>query len=342
MRPQHTSLLLLVLLRQTLSALADSRRQSSQQQSSRVHRSGRRGTRGADAAHPTPIARRRNNVQTEFCELACHVVRPEVLVADTGGGDADIPLEVPHIDCIPHYRKQESRKRRRVTIPLLGLTEHEDFHEDALEAGSLHLCIDGPHWTDDGSIDLSLSGRYRRLDAPSSTLITDSDRSLQQQQPVGRSGVKTLLAVRVIADGVAPIETVADIEGTIFGTGSKAIDATVVAQYHHMSHGKLRYEPLVLAGNKHVKNGVLELTMPTLAGVSVQGAFTELMLNKTQDILLGTDSTGVLEDAVDNIIFCLPDGGLFKDSTEWTAFTYLFEPFSYYQKERCTRLSVGT
>jgi hypothetical protein len=278
------------------------------------------------------------------------VVRPEVLVAvlgdATGGEDTmDSPFEVSAIDCIPLYSQEESnrRSRRRAVIPLLGLTGIENVHEDELEAGSLHLCITEPFWTDDGSIDLSMSGRYRWLDA--SSLIVD-DRSLQQQLPrpqsIARSGAKTLLAVRVIANGVAPVETLADMEGTIFGTGAKAIEATVVAQYQQMSHGKLQYEPLTMPGNSNVKNGVMELTMPKLLGVNVQGAFTELMLNKTQDLLLGADSTGTLEDAVDNIIFCLPDGGLFKGSTDWTAFTYLFEPYSYYQKERCTRLSVGT
>jgi hypothetical protein len=352
MRQNHrTSLLLLVLLRQTLSCLAYSRRPraSASARTSTARIRGAGGGTNREGANTDP---RRSNVQTESCEIACHVVRPEVMgaVDATGGDDMDSPYEVSAIDCIPLYSQQESssrRSRRRAVIPLLGLTGNENVHEDELEAGSLHLCITQPFWTDDGSIDLSTSGRYKWLDA--SSLIVD-DRSLQQQQlqpplrpqSIARSGVKTLLAIRVIADGVEPVETLADMEGTIFGTGAKAIVATVVAQYQQMSHGKLRYEPLTLTGNSNVQNGVMELTMPKLLGVNVQGSFTELMLNKTQDILLGADSTGTLEDAVDNIIFCLPDGGLFKGSTEWTAFTYLFEPYSYYQKERCTRLSVGT
>jgi hypothetical protein len=318
MRQQHASslLLLVVLLRQTLNSLAEFRRSGPI--------ASRRALKGAaDAA-------KRNDSQTD-CAIFCHAARSEGMIE--ASGDTDIPFADDDISsavwCIYH------NGRRRRAVPLLGVGKK---FRNELGAGSLHLCIADPFWTNDGSIDLSRSRRYRKLEDDSLSMA--NDRFLQQQQSVTRQGVKRLLAVRVIADGSdEPIESLADIEGAIFGTGEKAVPASIVNQYIWISHGQLQYTPLQ---NSNVpNNGVLEVTMPSLMGVSVQGEFTELLLNKTRDILLGEDSELTLEDAVDNIIFCLPDGGLFKNSTEWTAFTYLFEPYSYFQKQRCTRLSVG-
>jgi hypothetical protein len=154
---------------------------------------------------------------------------------------------------------------------------------------------------------------------------------------------KRLLAVRVSTATEQPEESVALIQGAVFGIGtipnpSNVTDATsVVAQYAAVSHEQLWFVPAAAA--ERIRGGVLDLAVEniTFAGGTRVRNVTSRILEQAARAL---GVTSLLEVA-DHVLFCLPTGGWYNgNSSNWTAYTFLEEPYSYYQKSRCTRLSV--
>lgn len=256
---------------------------------------------------------RHRHVQSYSCDVVCHVVHPEILVEDK---DHSVERdEVVH--CVTQLPGNSFRSALSIELPPLFLKQHSEF----LEQGSLHVCIQDAT-VQHGSVLLGSEPEFEVLHT------SDQRRKLN----VATTGTKRLLAVRITTEQERPDETLEFMEGTIFGTGDQAETHSVVSQYAALTHGQLQY---VKAEGPNIVNGVTEVRIQTssLVGKDVQGNLKEDILTQTEDLL------GDLEDVADNIIFCLPTGSLFNDK-DWTAFTYLFEPYSYYQKSRCTRLSV--
>jgi hypothetical protein len=138
-----------------------------------------------------------------------------------------------------------------------------------------------------------------------------------------------LLAVRVSSSSSSeePEESVASIQGAIFGYGSNPdgisfTDSTVVAQYAAISHDQLLFVPAV-APSSRIVGGVLDIIVDnvTFAGQSISD-ITTAVLEQTRDAL-GIQS---LTDIADRVMFCLPTGGILKNDPNWTAFTYPNEP----------------
>jgi hypothetical protein len=113
---------------------------------------------------------------------------------------------------------------------------------------------------------------------------------------------------------------------------------SVVEQYAAATLGNLLYTPLQGPG---YERGILQVNMakydPTfqIANTGIQTAIPTI-LQATAETLGVTELT----DIVDHIIFCLPNDSLLGGTKAWTAFTYLYEPYTYYQRSRCTKLSV--
>ena len=176
-----------------------------------------------------------------------------------------------------------------------------------------------------------------------------------------RIGRKTLLVVRVVTGTEAPDVSVEEMEAAVFGTiphphasgvalehSSENITASldgplsyqsVAEQYQAATLGNLMFEPIKGPG---YEKGVLEIDLSkymganfVLAGQGIQSLASSLQLVTAE--LLGVTE---LSDAVDHVIFCLPNDSLLAGTTAWTAFTYLYEPYSYYQRSRCTKLSI--
>jgi hypothetical protein len=171
-----------------------------------------------------------------------------------------------------------------------------------------------------------------------------------------RRGTKRLLAVRISTTyGEEPDESLAEIEGAVFGTGTNpdaiAADATVVAQYTAVSHNQVHFIPAtqpededaavaaasrssaLLAVEDAINNtannltdGVMDVTVDTLFNGTDIHILTEFILNATRDALGGR----ALLEVADNYIFCLPNGSTFGSNAEWTAFTHLFEPVRFF------------
>ena len=183
----------------------------------------------------------------------------------------------------------------------------------------------------------------RRLVVPDSRVgslrLPSKESERRQQRRLSkevRSGTKRLLAVRLSANGGSevPEETVEEIQNTIFGSATTQNLPTVVSQYAAVSHGALQFVPAQGVG---IENGVIEIVMDAplaTKNVSIQGPMLQEILKSAAGTL------GDLDEVADHIIFCLPTGSILNGSAKWTAFTYLYEPYSYYQRSRCTKLSV--
>ena len=166
---------------------------------------------------------------------------------------------------------------------------------------------------------------------------------------------KRLLAIRVssLSSGETPKESLLSIQSAIFGSHATSNDTnseipsnatSVVEQYQSISHGQLLLEPANTTTTQssstsaiEIVGGVFDLYMPniTFAGQLISN-LTDFILHETMKQL----SSSSLTDVADHIIFCLPDGSSFQNDPNWTAYTYLNQPYSYYQLSRCTCLSV--
>jgi hypothetical protein len=154
---------------------------------------------------------------------------------------------------------------------------------------------------------------------------------------------KRLLAVRVSTLTEQPAESVALIQGAVFGIGAipnpaNVTDAaSVVAQYAAVSHEQLWFVPATTM-DERIRGGVLDLVLEniTITGTKVRNITDRIL----EQAAVALNVTTLLEVA-DHVLFCLPTGGWYNgNSSNWTAYTFLAEPYSYYQKSRCTRLSV--
>lgn len=153
-----------------------------------------------------------------------------------------------------------------------------------------------------------------------------------------RTGRKRLLVVRVMAQNgtETPEETIQEIRETIFGLPGQnsSIYPTVVSQYDAASHGYLKWIP---ATGTNIQNGIAEITIThsiANANRSIHGELHHAVMDAC------TAKLGNLREISDHVMFCLPNGSLLQGSSQWTAFTYMNSPFSFFQMSRCTKLSV--
>jgi hypothetical protein len=190
----------------------------------------------------------------------------------------------------------------------------------------------------------------------SSASRISAERQHQQRRVTTTTSITTkrLLAIRVSSSSSGEVtnESIASIQAAIFGYGTNPdnislSDGTVIAQYAAMSHGQLLFAPVTMESilndatistELKIEAGVFDMaiTNVTFDGQPITN-LTKTILEQTQNQFGGISS---LLDVADHIIFCLPTGSIFNNDPNWTAYTYLNEPYSYYQQSRCTRLSV--
>lgn len=200
-------------------------------------------------------------------------------------------------------------------------------HSDAIETGTAEFCVPRAYQRD----------AKKLVVPPKSGLEPLSARHLQDSQTHTEllSGTKRLLAVRLVTTaGEEPEESASEIQAALFGTGPFLYtpEASVVHQYAAISHSQFH---LVPAEGDLIEGGVVEVVLDQrVEGSRVQVDLVSAILEATQETL------GPLDLVADRFVFCLPNNSLLQDKDTWTAFTYLFEPYSYYQQSRCTKLSV--
>jgi len=164
-----------------------------------------------------------------------------------------------------------------------------------------------------------------------------------------RSGTKTLLVVRVSSTttGESPSASATTLKRAIFGPlppDAQAKNyASVIFQYSQMSHGMLNFIPATFP-DLGLTTGVLDIDFGGFDGEeSIQ--FLSRDLVKATEAALNLDQVTRLQDVVHHTIFCLPDevqAPLLGSHSDWTAFTYVYEPYSFYRLNRASKLSVVT
>jgi hypothetical protein len=167
-------------------------------------------------------------------------------------------------------------------------------YKKQLYSGNARICIHQGH----------ANRHNHQVVIPNSSAIqllpANPDRSRRLYPSTGQNSV---LVVRVTTTaGEDPGVSNGLLQGTIFGIGSSAQNATLISQYAACSQGKLTLFPFT--GN-NVVNGVLNVQYQgNISGNpvtgSIQSALNTLVLQG-----LGVSS---LSQAADHLLFCLPDG----------------------------------
>jgi hypothetical protein len=293
----------------------------------------------------------------------CHLLYPEVLTKDHEGQHNENKWGVParkkyvntlsksydynnEVHCLRRVNGSQSMIKHPIAIEL-----PYDFvtnHTSLIENGEAHVCIYGAYESIAENPE-STPDIQRRMQAvvqvPGGT---DSIEILSHNHPVRilqetnentqvRAnttsyffGTKRLLVVRVVTSGYVeqPAETIDEIQGAIFGTGrnpdSIPTDGTVVAQYNAVSQGNLFFTPAFVED----ASGVIEVELPTYIQTFINASIRDYLV---PEILLATESKlgRPLDQVADYIIFCIPNNSLLRDDSQWTAFTYLYEPVCF-------------
>lgn len=304
----------------------------------------------------------------------CYIAKPEIMLEN--GSEYDEESSPPV--CLHQRSNRGFREAFRITLSPEFLAKHAstidgggaDFCIPGGHISSSEAETETETETEDASSYNSIIVPEERLiRLQHSTAIDDNNnnndnnsdqdgghrrqqRHLEDKDKELRIGTKKLLAVRVISKfDEIPVESVDDIETAIFGadddssigtgdggggfgTGVVAVKpkATVVEQYHKVSHGKLQLMP---AQGSNIYNGVAQVEISQRVNDSSidEGLGTNILARTEQ--LVGVP----LEEVADFIVFCLPDGSTARGKLEWTAYTFIYHPYSYYQRSSCTKLS---
>ncbi|GKY98308.1 hypothetical protein MPSEU_000788400 [Mayamaea pseudoterrestris] len=261
-----------------------------------------------------------NQIQNEDDDcIACHITEVEAIFDVPGTEGADGAQYACHYDNPLGFRDSLSISLSQPTL---------NQYEALIQSGAANFCV--PSKYQEG----------RLLVVPQDVLLKpDSRRRKLQSHKDYTVGTKRVLTVRVTSSsGEEPNETTEEIGRAIFGTNWDAStlsqpSVTVVEQYEAVSHGQLQ---LIQAVGNGISNGIIQVQLnETVSGKEIQRDLTSEILAATR-AALGMD----LSEVAEHFIFCLPNDSLLNGKDSWTAFTNLFEPYSYYQQSRCTKLSV--
>ena len=166
-----------------------------------------------------------------------------------------------------------------------------------------------------------------------------STRRLFQADPSVRFGEQKLLAVHVLTATEKPDVSLPNMQMAVFGTGNGTLrsDAVpVVKQFEAISKGQLLY---TAATGPNIVDGMLQVTLPPTEFSAVEG---HDIIEEVIPTLLATTNSAVggnLDKIADRVLFCLPSEST-KGGYHWRAFTYLYGPYSYYERATCSLLSV--
>jgi hypothetical protein len=300
----------------------------------------------------------------------CHLLFPEVLTKSHEGSIRDnIPIIDTvqrrddynnEVHCLRRIKGSESMIKHPIAITL-----PQEFlynHTSLIDNGEAHVCIHGAYETQIEEIAQSTDLHRRRNAIVQIPNGSDSIELLHRDHPVRvlqetnentqvRSnttsyffGTKRLLVVRVVTAGYVeqPAETIDEIQGAIFGTGLNPdnipIEGTVVAQYNAVSQGNLFFTPAAFvdsSDNNELQSssstGVMEVELPSYVDTFINASIRDYLV---PEILKATETKlgQPLDQVADYIIFCIPNDSVLRDDSQWTAFTYLYEPvcFNYY------------
>jgi hypothetical protein len=149
-------------------------------------------------------------------------------------------------------------------------------------------------------------------DTVSIDLFDDAeDRVLRILESIGSrsTGNQRLLVVRVSTLQNEPEESLAQIQGAIFGTGPAKSTISVLDQFRAMSHNQLLFEPAV--GSK-INSGMIDIRINATINGTSHLASTVWPTIKTE---MGRQIGWWWQYMADRFLFCLPNGAL--DARTW-------------------------
>ncbi|CAB9499848.1 glutathione Stransferase [Seminavis robusta] len=213
----------------------------------------------------------------------------------------------------------KSRAGYRIELP----QPFANTHREELDEADATICISK------GYVD----GNSHRVvidEDAAVSMISNRRRLSGHLAPI--AGKRNVLAVQLTTSmNEHPELSMVDIQGSIFGTGSRAPGHDFASQYRDCSFGALDFQP---ATGNNIQNGVTHVRMQKpVAGGEILGSLQD-------DILEATEERVGSLDQFDHIIYCIPDDALMDGSSKWTAFTYFHSHWSFFQKRRCSAMSV--
>ena len=145
---------------------------------------------------------------------------------------------------------------------------------------------------------------------------------------------KTVLVVRVVADGRDPDSDMTDLSDKVFGTHGDGVN--LKSQYEGCSHGSFTVEPasaansgMSISNGNQIVDGVIEVR------INYSGDDDMIMWQQAETALENQFGVNFLGFAFDHVMYCLPDlpGG-------WVAYGYIDYFRTVYNNEWCTYLST--
>ena len=265
-----------------------------------------------------------------MCQLLCDIDVIDFLYNSEEDKDSGESFESEGDDlflCRLQNDAYQSRTGYRITLPddFLGLYKEE------ISSGTASICISS------GEVDRD-NFKITIEENAELTLVSNRRRKLNSNYEL-TIGTRSVLAVQLTTSFVEsgtrrsedPGLSTTEIEGTIFGTGPDAPEHDVLSQYSACSHGALN---LVPATGPNIVNGVAEVRLGRrIAGEEILGSLQDFILEATENVVGSVDQYS-------HVVFCIPDDALMDGSTKWTAFTYFHSHWSFFQKRRCSAMSV--
>jgi hypothetical protein len=223
------------------------------------------------------------------------------------------------------FDEDERRRKHVIDLPQSFLNEHK------------RIIMQNPILRIPGGVVTK-----RSVHIPANADITIHAETSPRRRLAPKSGTPTALTVRVIANGNAqPDETKSQLQGRIFGEGDDAQENTVFTQYKKCSFGAQDIQPAT-AGNG-VQSGVVEVNADIdIASCNILGDCQEEILAATE-LQLGI-SPGSLDSSnppYDFVMFCMPDGSMFGNRTDWAAFAYTGDRTAFFQNGNCGFMTTG-
>ena len=146
-----------------------------------------------------------------------------------------------------------------------------------------------------------------------------------------RTGVRTVLVIRIVAKDSTTTATEAQLADEVFGASGDVLN--LVSGYNQCSYGQLQFKPMT--NHRLLRtDGVYTLNLPNTAVIGIDDRVVAAAALDKATLDFGAQ----LNTLVDHVMFCLPPG----TADSWVAYAYFNNWRSVYNNERCQRPSKAT
>ena len=191
-------------------------------------------------------------------------------------------------------------------------------HMETLQTGLSTICVRGGR-----AIRLPNSTLPDQIVIPEgATIILTDDGVVPGNSSMEDDGLgfgnRTTLVVRVSGTTESPEESVASLEGAVFGLGNESLTNSMSAQFRRCSFSKLDFVPS--PDFSQVENGVIDVQLNyALQGRGALGVMADVI-----DVLPSIFGIPLLPRlSFDHVVFCIARGTTFAGRANWTGFAAL-------------------